>query len=79
MSEKSKLLYCSFCGKSQHEVCKLIAGPQVFICEACVDLCIGIIKEEAGSQIDELSMPNLKWVIREAHEKEKGKEIEKDA
>ena len=42
-----KLLYCSFCGKSQHEVKKLIAGPSVFICDECVDLCNDIIREEA--------------------------------
>lgn len=42
----NKLLYCSFCGKSQHEVKKLIAGPSVFICDECVDLCNDIIKEE---------------------------------
>ncbi len=49
MSEKSgeKLLYCSFCGKSQHEVRKLIAGPSVFICDECIDLCNDIIREEA--------------------------------
>ncbi|MFT6286705.1 MAG: ATP-dependent Clp protease ATP-binding subunit ClpX [Alcanivorax sp.] len=41
-----KLLYCSFCGKSQHEVRKLIAGPSVFICDECVDLCNDIIREE---------------------------------
>jgi len=40
------VLYCSFCGKSQHEVRKLIAGPTVFICDECVDLCTDIIKEE---------------------------------
>lgn len=44
-----KLLYCSFCGKSQHEVKKLIAGPSVFICDECVDLCNDIIREEAQS------------------------------
>ncbi|TDQ39575.1 ATP-dependent Clp protease ATP-binding subunit ClpX [Thiopseudomonas denitrificans] len=44
--DKGKLLYCSFCGKSQHEVRKLIAGPSVFICDECVDLCIDIIREE---------------------------------
>lgn len=43
---KEKLLYCSFCGKSQHEVRKLIAGPSVFICDECVDLCNDIISEE---------------------------------
>ena len=41
-----KLLYCSFCGKSQHEVKKLIAGPSVFICDECIDLCNDIIAEE---------------------------------
>lgn len=44
--ENGKLLYCSFCGKSQHEVRKLIAGPSVFICDECVDLCNDIIREE---------------------------------
>ena len=42
----NQTLYCSFCGKSQHEVVKLIAGPAVFICNECVDLCIDIIREE---------------------------------
>ncbi|MCW5598808.1 ATP-dependent Clp protease ATP-binding subunit ClpX [Nitrosomonas sp.] len=49
MSDKTngdKLLYCSFCGKSQHEVRKLIAGPSVFICDECIDLCNDIIREE---------------------------------
>ena len=51
MTDKSKeggsgkLLYCSFCGKSQHEVRKLIAGPSVYICDECVDLCNDIIRE----------------------------------
>ncbi|HPQ95279.1 MAG: ATP-dependent Clp protease ATP-binding subunit ClpX [Thiothrix sp.] len=44
--DSGKLLYCSFCGKSQHEVRKLIAGPSVFICDECVDLCNDIIQEE---------------------------------
>jgi len=51
MTEKvggEKLLYCSFCGKSQHEVRKLIAGPSVFICDECIDLCNDIIREEAA-------------------------------
>jgi len=43
-----KPLYCSFCGKSQHEVKKLIAGPSVFICDECIDLCTDIITEEIG-------------------------------
>ncbi len=45
-NDDGKLLYCSFCGKSQHEVRKLIAGPSVFICDECVDLCNDIIREE---------------------------------
>jgi ATP-dependent Clp protease ATP-binding subunit ClpX len=44
-----KLLYCSFCGKSQHEVRKLIAGPSVFVCDECIALCNDIIREEAQS------------------------------
>src|SRR5690554_6535713 len=44
--DNGKLRYCSFCGKSQHEVRKLIAGPSVFICDECVDLCNDIIREE---------------------------------
>src|SRR5499427_3907587 len=54
MSEKKgsseKLLYCSFCGKSQHEVKKLIAGPSVFICDECIDLCNDIIRDESSSE-----------------------------
>ena len=49
-TEKEKL-YCSFCGKSQHEVKKLIAGPNVFICDECVDLCTDIIKEESKTSL----------------------------
>src|SRR5258706_12505000 len=45
-SESKNTLYCSFCGKSQHEVRKLIAGPTVFICDECVELCMEIIREE---------------------------------
>ncbi|MEQ1882746.1 MAG: ATP-dependent Clp protease ATP-binding subunit ClpX, partial [Burkholderiales bacterium] len=53
MSEKpggEKLLYCSFCGKSQHEVRKLIAGPSVFICDECIELCNDIIREESRAE-----------------------------
>lgn len=60
-----KLLYCSFCGKSQHEVKKLIAGPSVYICDECVDLCNDIIREEIkdliparGSERSELPTPH---------------------
>jgi ATP-dependent Clp protease ATP-binding subunit ClpX len=57
-----KLLYCSFCGKSQNEVRKLIAGPSVFICDECVDLCNDIIREEiqeasSGESLDRLPTP----------------------
>ncbi len=49
-SDSGKILYCSFCGKSQHEVRKLIAGPSVFICDECVDLCNDIIREELAEK-----------------------------
>ena len=49
-ASSDKVLYCSFCGKSQHEVKKLIAGPSVFICDECIDLCNDIIREEVGSE-----------------------------
>ena len=52
MSEDNKdTLFCSFCGKSQYEVKKLIAGPAVFICNECVELCIDVIKEEKANTI----------------------------
>ncbi|MGN0921324.1 MAG: ATP-dependent Clp protease ATP-binding subunit ClpX [Cellvibrio sp.] len=54
-----KLLYCSFCGKSQHEVRKLIAGPSVFICDECVDLCNDIIREEIQESVTEGSPDKL--------------------
>ena len=65
-----KLLYCSFCGKSQHEVRKLIAGPSVFVCDECVELCNDIIREElqenATSGQDELPKPrDIKNVLDE--------------
>ncbi len=50
--EEGKLLYCSFCGKSQHEVRKLIAGPSVFVCDECVELCNDIIREELEDKQD---------------------------
>jgi ATP-dependent Clp protease ATP-binding subunit ClpX len=55
MAEKKttdKLLYCSFCGKSQHEVKKLIAGPSVFICDECIELCNDIIRDETATDAD---------------------------
>ena len=51
--ESGKLLYCSFCGKNQHEVRKLIAGPSVFICDECVELCNDIIREEVSESKEE--------------------------
>src|SRR2546427_8134455 len=57
-----KLLYCSFCGKSQHEVRKLIAGPSVFICDECIELCNDIIREEGATadsaRADKNKLPN---------------------
>ena len=58
--DNGKLLYCSFCGKSQNEVRKLIAGPSVFICDECVDLCNDIIREEiqeSSSESDDAKLP----------------------
>src|SRR5262245_66544105 len=49
--DSKNTLYCSFCGKSQHEVRKLIAGPTVFICDECVELCMDIIHEENKSSL----------------------------
>ena len=49
--EAKKPLHCTFCGKSQHEVRKLIAGPTVFICDECVELCMDIIREENKSSL----------------------------
>ncbi len=57
--DNGKLLYCSFCGKSQHEVRKLIAGPSVFICDECVELCNDIIREEIQEQSSASSSGDL--------------------
>ena len=57
--DNGKLLYCSFCGKSQHEVRKLIAGPSVFICDECVDLCNDIIREEVQEAASEQNTDRL--------------------
>ena len=57
--DNGKLLYCSFCGKSQHEVRKFIAGPSVFICDECVDLCNDIIREEVQEAQSESSAHKL--------------------
>ncbi|MCP4125566.1 MAG: ATP-dependent Clp protease ATP-binding subunit ClpX [Gammaproteobacteria bacterium] len=58
--DDGKLLYCSFCGKSQHEVRKLIAGPSVFVCDECVELCNDIIREEMHDSKEESSGKLLK-------------------
>ncbi len=62
--DNGKLLYCSFCGKSQNEVRKLIAGPSVFICDECVDLCNDIIREE----IQETASPESSEKLPVPHE-----------
>jgi ATP-dependent Clp protease ATP-binding subunit ClpX len=69
-TDDGKLLYCSFCGKSQHEVRKLIAGPSVFVCDECVELCNDIIREEledrAEKSRDKLPKPHeIKTVLDE--------------
>ncbi|QJD29203.1 ATP-dependent Clp protease ATP-binding subunit ClpX [Methylococcus geothermalis] len=68
--ESGKLLYCSFCGKSQHEVRKLIAGPAVFVCDECVELCNDIIREElqggeAGAAADLPKPKEMKAILDE--------------
>jgi ATP-dependent Clp protease ATP-binding subunit ClpX len=79
-NDTKNTLYCSFCGKSQHEVRKLIAGPNVFVCNECVELCMDIIREEDKSQLvrgDEDGVPTPSeingylddYVIGQAHAK----------
>ena len=63
--DSTKILYCSFCGKSQHEVRKLIAGPSVFVCDECVELCNDIIREELEekAQSTRSSLPKPKEIL----------------
>jgi ATP-dependent Clp protease ATP-binding subunit ClpX len=82
MTEKednNQTLYCSFCGKSQHEVKKLIAGPSVFVCNECVDLCNDIIQEEAGfTQGDEaIHLPKPREIHEELDQYVIGQEFAK--
>jgi ATP-dependent Clp protease ATP-binding subunit ClpX len=62
--DDDKLLYCSFCGKSQHEVRKLIAGPSVYVCDECVELCNDIIREELQEEpgSDKADLPTPKEI-----------------
>jgi ATP-dependent Clp protease ATP-binding subunit ClpX len=65
-SDSKNTLYCSFCGKSQQEVRKLIAGPTVFICDECVELCKDIIQEENKSSLSKSrdGIPNPKEICK---------------
>ena len=58
-SDSKNTLYCSFCGKSQHEVRKLIAGPSVYVCDECVELCNDIIREELQETQEEAEFKKL--------------------
>src|SRR5260370_1431418 len=63
-SAPPKTLYCSFCGKSQHEVRKLIAGPEVFICDECVDLCTDIVEPDDDKELFRLMKGNEETEMR---------------
>jgi ATP-dependent Clp protease ATP-binding subunit ClpX len=67
MPDKDKLMICSFCGKNQHEVKKLIAGPSVFICNECIDLCNNIIQEKS-SETEETNNQNNLPTPQEIHQ-----------
>jgi len=78
-SVSKNTLYCSFCGKSQHEVRKLIAGPTVFICDECIELCRDIIGEENKSLLvssrDGIPTPReIRKVLDDCHRSGSGQE-----
>ena len=73
--DSKNTLYCSFCGKSQHEVRKLIAGPTVFICDECVELCMDIIREENKSTLvrDQDGVPCLLYTSPSPRDRQKSR------
>ncbi len=64
----SGVLTCSFCGKNQHQVIKLVAGPGVYICDQCVDLCNQIIEEEVGKRPEGVLDAEIEAAARQARE-----------
>ena len=78
-NDSEKLLYCSFCGKSQHEVKKLIAGPSVYVCDECVELCNDIILEEMEEDEESADGDKKAEADKDEEKKEKAdaKETEK--
>ncbi|MES2212994.1 MAG: ClpX C4-type zinc finger protein, partial [Pseudomonadota bacterium] len=64
-----KMMYCSFCGKGQHEVRKLVAGPSVYICDECVDLCTDISREEIDDSKKSSTTPDALPTPKEIHQK----------
>lgn len=63
---KSDVLKCSFCGKAQHQVIKLVAGPGVYICDRCIDLCNQIVEEEIGKRPEGVRNAEIEAAAREA-------------
>jgi len=63
---KSDVLKCSFCGKTQHQVIKLVAGPGVYICDQCIDLCNQIVEEETGTRSEGVRNAEIDAAAREA-------------